>query len=82
MSDRKSDKIEKLRKAAFFPEEFIEGYEKDYDDFAKEERQEKSMLENKFRSRLFELFNNGYNPKHIENIILTQLAQEVELKTI
>ncbi len=81
-SSRKTENLKRLKNADFFPDDCIRIYEKDYDELLQEEIEEKKFLKNSLKDRIFNLFENGYNSEHIENLIFTRLAQKsIDLKS-
>ncbi|WP_282080895.1 hypothetical protein [Aquimarina algiphila] len=77
----KNPKTYKSKYPELIPEQYIDEFEKDYEELIKDEKKIKSELESKFKQRIFNLLSEGYKVVHIKNIIHSQLAQNIDIET-
>ncbi|GAA4274988.1 hypothetical protein U6A24_12745 [Aquimarina gracilis] len=77
MSNIKSKRLERLKNTDLFPDEFIEVYGNDYDELYRKEKEERNNIENKFKSKVFRMLEEGYEIEHIQNIIFTNLSGRI-----
>ncbi|WP_281990555.1 hypothetical protein [Aquimarina aggregata] len=74
-----NSKINGLKYPELIPEEYIDTFEKDCEELIKEEEDIKNSLDDKFKNRVFDLFREGYKTIHVQNIIHSQLVQNIDL---
>lgn len=79
---KKNNNLTRLRNSDTFPKDFLDIYEKDYDELIIEEEEKANKLNNDLKNRLFMLFDQGYDGQHIQNIIHTQLVRSIDVKNV